>query len=72
METVVLWVDLAVLAAFATLAVQRVLVGEHEAGSDGTGPTTRSVALRALDRRLTVCLAVLVVGAAAYLVLGLS
>lgn len=72
METVVLWVDLAVLAAFAVLAAQRVVVGEREAGSDGAGTTTRSAALQVLDRRLAICLAVLVVGAAVYLALGLS
>jgi hypothetical protein len=72
METVVLWVDLAVLAVFAVLAGQRIVVGEREAGSNGTGPTTRSAALKVLDRRLAVSLAVLVAGAAVYLALGLS
>lgn len=72
MNTVVLLVDLVVLAAFAALAVQRVVIGEREAGSAGAGPTTRSDALRVLDMRLAICLGALIIGAATYLFLGLA
>lgn len=72
MDTVVLWIDLVVLAAFAALAVQRVVIGEREAGRDGAGPTTRSDGLKVLDVRLAICLGALIVGAATYLFLGLA
>lgn len=71
MQTVVLWIDLALLAVFAAFAARRIVVGERQAGPGG-GPVARSADLRALDRRLVLILVASGVGAAVYLALGLN